>query len=95
MTNNSFATNQKGSFVLVELLALKKFLRCATKRETWQQKMADGREPQIEKSDKDFAEIKAGQKMLILQSAVTVNTLLLSSRGTRVLWTESEVLRND
>lgn len=27
--------------------------------------MNDGREPQIEKSDKDFAGIKAGQKMLI------------------------------
>lgn len=37
----------------------------ATKRKTWLQKMADGREPQIEKSDKDFAGIKAGQKMLI------------------------------
>ena len=38
---------------------------CAYKRKTWQEKMDDGREPQIEKADKDFAGIKTGQKMLI------------------------------
>jgi hypothetical protein len=35
------------------------------KRKTWKEKMADGRKPQIEKADKDFAGIKAGQQMLI------------------------------
>lgn len=38
---------------------------CAYKRKTWSEKLNDGREPHIERSDKDFAGIKAGQKMLI------------------------------
>jgi hypothetical protein len=38
---------------------------CAAKRKTWQQKLNNGRQPQIETSDKDFAGIKAGQTMLI------------------------------
>jgi len=38
---------------------------CAYKRKTWQEKLNDGRQPQIETSDKDFAGIKTGQKMLI------------------------------
>lgn len=37
----------------------------ATKRKTWAEKLADGRQPHINVSDKDFAGIKAGQKMLI------------------------------
>jgi len=36
-----------------------------TKRKSWQQKLNDGRQPHIEVSDKDFAGIKVGQKMLI------------------------------
>ena len=38
---------------------------CAYKRKSWAEKLNDGRQPQIEKADKDFAGIKAGQKMLI------------------------------
>lgn len=37
----------------------------AAKRKTWQEKLSDGRMPRIEKSDKDFAGIRAGQRMLI------------------------------
>ncbi|RYZ30405.1 MAG: hypothetical protein EOO10_02880, partial [Chitinophagaceae bacterium] len=37
----------------------------ASKRKTWQEKMNDGREPQIEKADKAFAGIQTGQLMLI------------------------------
>jgi hypothetical protein len=35
------------------------------KRKTWQEKMHDGREAQVEKTDRDFADIPAGSKMLI------------------------------
>lgn len=38
---------------------------CAHKRKSWQEKLHIERQPQIEKSDKDFAGIKAGQMMLI------------------------------
>jgi hypothetical protein len=38
---------------------------CAHKRKSWQEKLHTERQPQIEKSDKDFAGIKAGQMMLI------------------------------
>lgn len=37
----------------------------ATKRKTWAEKLNDGRQPQLDVSDKDFAGIRAGQKMLI------------------------------
>lgn len=35
------------------------------KRKTWQEKMHDGREAQVEKTDRDFADIPAGSTMLI------------------------------
>lgn len=38
---------------------------CAYKRKSWQEKLHIERQPQIERSDKDFAGIKAGQMMLI------------------------------
>ena len=38
---------------------------CAFKHKTWPEKLNDGRQPHIDVSDKDFAGIKAGQKMLI------------------------------
>lgn len=38
---------------------------CAYKRKTWLEKLNIDRKPVIEKSDKDFAGIKAGQMMLI------------------------------
>ncbi len=36
-----------------------------SKRKSWQDKLNDGRHPQIDVSTKDFAGIKAGQRMLI------------------------------
>lgn len=38
---------------------------CAYKRKSWQEKLRIERQPQIERSDKDFAGIKTGQMMLI------------------------------
>lgn len=38
---------------------------CASKRKTWNEKLHDGRHPHIDASEKDFAGVKAGQKMLI------------------------------
>jgi hypothetical protein len=38
---------------------------CAHKRKSWQEKLNVDRKPVIEKADKDFAGIKAGQMMLI------------------------------
>ena len=38
---------------------------CATKRKSWKEKLNNGRLPHIDISDKEFAGIKAGQKMLI------------------------------
>jgi len=38
---------------------------CATKRKSWQEKLNIERKPVIEKTDKDFAGIRAGQMMLI------------------------------
>jgi hypothetical protein len=35
------------------------------RRKTWQEKLNDGRQPQVEISDKEFAGVRAGQKMLI------------------------------
>jgi hypothetical protein len=37
----------------------------ATKRKTWAEKRETGKEAEIKKSPKDFADIKAGEKMLI------------------------------
>lgn len=37
----------------------------AYKRKSWQEKLNINREPVVEKADKDFADIKAGQKLLI------------------------------
>ena len=38
---------------------------CAYQRKNWQEKLNDGREPHVELSDKNFAGILAGQRMLI------------------------------
>jgi hypothetical protein len=39
-------------------------------RKTWAEKMNPGSEPKIEKTDKDFADIPAGVKMLIATPAI-------------------------
>lgn len=46
-------------------LVVQDFLMCASKRKTWAEKLNIDRKPVIEKADKDFAGIKAGQMMLI------------------------------
>ena len=38
---------------------------CAHKRKTWEEKLNIDRQPVIEKADKDFGGVKAGQMMLI------------------------------
>lgn len=38
---------------------------CAYKRKSWQEKLNVNRQPQVEIADKDFAGIRAGQRMLI------------------------------
>ena len=38
---------------------------CAYRRKSWQEKLDDGREPQVEIAGKTFAGIASGQKMLI------------------------------
>jgi hypothetical protein len=38
---------------------------CAQKRKTWEEKLNINREPVIEKAEKDFAGVHAGQSMLI------------------------------
>ena len=37
----------------------------AYKRKTWQQKLHDGKKPQVDIADKEFAGVRAGQKLLI------------------------------
>lgn len=37
----------------------------ASKRKTWQQKLHDGKKPQVDIAEKGFAGVQAGQKMLI------------------------------
>jgi len=46
-------------------LVVQDFFMCASKRKTWVEKLNIDRKPVIEKADKDFAGIKAGQMMLI------------------------------
>lgn len=38
---------------------------CAYKKKTWKEKLQTAQQPRLEKADKDFAGIKAGQLMLI------------------------------
>lgn len=38
---------------------------CARQRKSWQQKLQANRQPQVERSGKDFAGVKTGQLMLI------------------------------
>jgi hypothetical protein len=46
-------------------LAAQDFVMSASKRKTWAEKLNIDRKPVIEKADKDFAGIKAGQMMLV------------------------------
>ena len=65
---------------------------CAYKRKSWQEKLNDGRQPQIEKADKEFAGIKAGQQMLIPTPRLVENYILQIPEGQQVAM---DVLRRD
>jgi hypothetical protein len=57
---------------------------CAHKRKSWQEKLHVERQPQIEKSDKDFAGIKAGQMMLIPTPMLVDAYIRQIPKGTQV-----------
>ena len=56
----------------------------ATKRKSWQEKLNINREPIIEKSNKDFAGIKAGQTMLIPTPKIVDSYIRDIPKGTQV-----------
>lgn len=64
----------------------------ATKRKSWQQKLNDGRQPHTAVSDKDFAGIKAGRKMLIPTPLLIDGYIRQIPKGTSV---DNATLRND
>lgn len=65
---------------------------CAYKRKTWQEKLADRREPHVEKADKDFAGIRVGQKMLIPTPGLIDEYIRQIPKGKTV---DSATLRKD
>ena len=65
---------------------------CAYKRKTWAEKLNDGREPHIEKSDKDFAGIRAGQQMLIPTPRLVDDYIRQIPKGKGV---DSTIIRKD
>lgn len=64
----------------------------ASKRKTWQEKLNDGREPQIETTDKDFAGIRAGQLMLIPTPKLVNNYIRQIPKGKTV---DTATIRKD
>ena len=64
----------------------------ASKRKTWQEKMNDGREPQLERADKSFAGIKEGQMMLIPTPKLIEEYIRQVPEGTSV---DSTTIRKD
>ena len=64
----------------------------AAKRKTWKEKLNDGRQPHIDTSDKDFAGIKAGQKMLIPTPKLIDNYIRQIPKGKFV---DTATLRKD
>jgi hypothetical protein len=65
---------------------------CAYKRKTWAEKLNIDRRPVIEKADKDFAGIKAGQIMLIPTPKIVDAYMRQIPEGTRV---DKETIRKD
>lgn len=65
---------------------------CAYKRKTWAEKLNIDRRPVIEKADKDFAGIKAGQIMLIPTPIIVDAYIRQIPKGTRV---DIETVRKD
>ena len=64
----------------------------ASKGKTWQEKMNDGREPQLERADKSFAGIKEGQMMLIPTPKLIEEYIRQVPEGTSV---DSATIRKD
>lgn len=65
---------------------------CAYKRKTWQEKLNDGRAPHVEIADKDFAGIRAGQKMLIPTPKLVDEYIRQIPKGKTI---DSNILRKD
>lgn len=65
---------------------------CAYKRKSWQEKLNDGRQPQIEIAGKGFGGIKAGQKMLIPTPRLIDEYIRQIPKGKTV---DSATIRND
>jgi hypothetical protein len=65
---------------------------CAYKRKTWAEKLNIDRKPVIEKADKDFAGIKAGQMMLIPTPKLVDAYIRQVPKGTQV---DTETIRKD
>ena len=65
---------------------------CAYKRKTWAEKLHIDRKPIIEKADKDFAGIKAGQLMLIPTPEIVDAYIRQIPEGRQV---DSETIRKD
>jgi hypothetical protein len=65
---------------------------CAYKRKTWAEKLNIERKPLIEKADKDFAGIKAGQMMLIPTPKIVEAYIRQIPKGRQV---DTETIRKD
>src|SRR5829696_2544061 len=65
---------------------------CAYKRKTWKEKLDDGREPKVEKANKEFAGIHAGQKMLIPTPKLIDDYIRHIPKGKTV---DTETIRKD
>ena len=65
---------------------------CAYKRKTWTEKLNIDRKPVIEKADKDFAGVKAGQMMLIPTPKIVDAYIRQIPKGREV---DSNTIRKD
>lgn len=65
---------------------------CAYKRKTWAEKLNIDRKPVIEKADKDFAGVKAGQMMLIPTPKIVDAYIRQIPKGREV---DSNTIRKD
>ena len=65
---------------------------CAYKRKSWQEKLNVNGQPQVEIADKDFAGIRAGQRMLIPTPRLVEDYILQIPEGQQVAM---DVLRRD
>lgn len=65
---------------------------CASKRKTWAEKLNIDRKPVIEKADKDFAGIKAGQMMLIPTPKIVDAYIRQIQKGRHI---NAETIRKD